>query len=276
MEDTLLLGIFEKINSIMTHFGICNSTLIPVRKEPSECAEMVSQVLFGETFQVLEIQNNWSYIKIDFDSYLGWVDTKMYKLLTEEEYRDACSKKKTIVTELFVAANSGSIQGNINITAGADLYNYSNNEFELHTDKYKLLSNIQLPVYANTREAVVANAIKFLNIPYLWGGRSVFGIDCSGLVQTAFKMSQIKLPRDSSQQVNLGKEIAFIEKAQPGDIAFFDNADGKIVHTGIVLADKQIIHASGKVRIDTIDHQGIFNQHTNKYSHKLRIIKSIL
>ena len=116
----------------------------------------------------------------------------------------------------------------------------------------------------------------YLNSPYLWGGRSPFGIDCSGFTQMVFKLNGIKLPRDAYEQAEIGKTLNFIEETQKGDLAFFDNEEGKIIHTGIIIDKNKIIHSSGKVRIDNLDHYGIFNAETGKYSHNLRLIKKVV
>ena len=119
-------------------------------------------------------------------------------------------------------------------------------------------------------------AKEFLNAPYLWGGKSFFGVDCSGFTQLVYKVNNVKLPRDAYQQAEVGEALSFVEESQPGDLAFFENAEGRIIHVGIMLDDQKIIHASGKVRIDTLDSTGIFNQEMNKHTHKLRFVKSIL
>jgi cell wall-associated NlpC family hydrolase len=123
---------------------------------------------------------------------------------------------------------------------------------------------------------ILSTAYLFLNAPYLWGGKSPFGIDCSGFTQITYKINGYKLPRDANQQVELGEPLSFVEEAEAGDLAFFDNEEGKIVHVGILLDNQQIIHASGCVKIDKFDHYGIFSSDTKKYSHTLRVIKRIL
>ena len=126
-----------------------------------------------------------------------------------------------------------------------------------------------------TKEKLVGNALIYLNTPYLWGGRSPFGIDCSGFTQVVYRLQGISLPRDAYQQAEIGTTLSFIEESEPGDLAFFDNNEGKIIHVGIILENNHIIHASGKVRIDRIDQQGIFNKEKGQHTHKLRLIKSI-
>ena len=126
---------------------------------------------------------------------------------------------------------------------------------------------------SKSKITIISTALKYLHSPYLWGGRTVLGIDCSGFIQVVFKMNGINLPRDAHQQAAKGSTINFLDETMPGDLAFFSNADGQIVHTGIIGKNHSIIHASGKVRIDKLDHQGIFNTETNKYSHTLRLIR---
>jgi cell wall-associated NlpC family hydrolase len=116
----------------------------------------------------------------------------------------------------------------------------------------------------------------FLNSAYLWGGRSIFGVDCSGFCQTVFRFIGIPLLRDAYQQASQGEAIGFLEETKLGDLAFFDNEEGRITHVGMLLDQDTIIHASGRVRMDTIDHLGIVNVDTGLHTHKLRIIKRML
>ena len=120
---------------------------------------------------------------------------------------------------------------------------------------------------------LIPTAFMYLNAPYLWGGKTPFGIDCSGLTQMVYKLNGYKLPRDASQQATEGEPLSFIEESEPGDLAFFDNDEGNIIHVGLIMENNYIIHASGKVRIDRLDHLGIYNAETNRHTHKLRVIK---
>ena len=128
----------------------------------------------------------------------------------------------------------------------------------------------------NEKDDLVKTAFLYLNAPYLWGGKTPFGIDCSGFTQMVYKLNGYKLLRDVSQQATQGEALSFIEESQPGDLAFFDNSEGEIVHVGIIMKDNYIIHAYGKVRIDRLDQSGIYNTEARKHTHKLRVIKKII
>ena len=126
------------------------------------------------------------------------------------------------------------------------------------------------------KSELINTAYMYLNAPYLWGGKTLFGIDCSGFTQMVYKLNGYKLLRDASQQASQGEVLSFIEESEPGDLAFFDNEEGKIIHVGIMLENNYIIHASGKVRIDRLDHLGIYNAELNRHTHRLRVIKKII
>ena len=155
-------------------------------------------------------------------------------------------------------------------------YNAENKSFNIDDEVFYFYGNISESKEDDIRSSITDSALNYVDTPYLWGGRTPFGIDCSGFTQIVYKLNGIKIPRDASQQVELGKTISFVDKANPGDLAFFDDDEGNIIHVGIILNDKKIIHASGKVRVDLIDHQGIFNNKIKKYTHRLRVIKQIL
>lgn len=257
---------FKTMNTI---YGICLQSVIPMRVEPREQSEMVSQVLFGELFQVIESRWNWTFIKCDFDHYEGWVDTKNITYLSEDDYNGILHKQGIIIDKFTQANFNDAI---FRILPGSTIYNYDE-----HNKSFEILTNIYGNVDIDKSNMTIASISKhFLNTPYLWGGKSLFGIDCSGFTQTVYKIFGISIPRDSNQQVKLGESVSFAADAKEGDLAFFDNEEGEITHVGIILNDKKIIHASGYVKIDNIDHQGIFSAKEKKYSHKLRIIKRIL
>ncbi len=249
-------------------FAICNLSAIPLRIEPNDRSEIVSQVLFGEHFEILETEKQWSKIKLHYDDYVGWVDNKQFQLISLENYETLCNEALILNSDLveYISAPNNIL---IPITLGASLsflnhtdINTINYEFEgLKTSGTKPKSNI------------INTAYMYINAPYLWGGKTPFGIDCSGFTQMVYKLNGYKLLRDASQQANQGEILSFIEESEPGDLAFFDNEDGKIIHVGIILENNYIIHASGKVRIDRLDHLGIYNAELNRHTHRLRVIK---
>lgn len=249
---------------------VCQVSVAPLRAESSDRSEMVNQSLFGEKAEVLETKDNWLKIKTDFDQYIGWADKKQWLEISEEEYFRL--QNETYATESFNLATENNYP--LILPLGSPLPNLKEGEIKLGTKQFNYFGEYQSSFLS--KSDIQEQALMYLNTPYLWGGRSIFGIDCSGFVQQVYKMLGIKLPRDAYQQAELGEALSFIEEAEAGDLAFFDNSEGKIIHVGIILEENKIIHAHGKIRIDPIDITGIFNSDTQSYSHKLRIMKRIL
>lgn len=251
--------------------GIIHLALVPVRKEPDDRAEMVNQLLFGEGIQIMEKRNNWTRIKSLWDNYGGWIDTKQFTPADESLFQE---QVKTPFCADLVHMCSLPDDSAQSIVLGSCLPSLRDGVLDWGSLQYKFDGDVQAPQLS--RDFLMEQALHYLHAPYLWGGRSPFGIDCSGFTQMVYKMMGIQLKRDASQQAKQGRTLSFIEEAQTGDLAFFDNAEGKIIHVGIMMENHHIIHASGKVRIDKIDHQGIFNVDTGKHTHKLRLITNIL
>ncbi len=252
-------------------FGICNLAIIPLRFEPSDRSEIVSQVLFGEHFEILEQLKQWSKIKLQYDDYEGWVDSKQYQIISESEYNQ--------LSEDVIVLNADLIEyitGPNNLLLPIPLC--SSLSFLSHGDINTSNFNFEGTRISGTKTKnyILNTAFMYLNAPYLWGGKTPFGIDCSGFTQMVYKLNGYKLMRDASQQATQGEALSFIEESEAGDLAFFDNEEGKIIHVGIIMDDNYIIHASGKVRIDRLDHLGIYNAEINKHTHKLRVIKKII
>ncbi len=256
-------------------FGIIQIALAPMRAEASDKSEMVSQLLFGECVQILSQSPKWLQVKNAYDGYEGWISDKQLLLLNPEEYELALRSSENLCSELSCKAKLG--DESYAITLGAVMPFYQNNSFQLGQNIFS--SNAEVINTTNckpTPEKIINTAKNYLNAPYLWGGRSPFGIDCSGFTQMVFRFFNIKLYRDAYQQAEQGRIVEFINQAQTGDLAFFDNEQKRIIHVGIILPERKIIHASGKVRIDSIDHNGIFNKDAGNYSHKLRLIRRIV
>ncbi|HDZ13313.1 hypothetical protein LCGC14_0892400 [marine sediment metagenome] len=248
-------------------FGICPLSIVPVRLNPDDTAEMVSQVLYGEYFKVLECRKSWSKIRITYDNCEGWVSNTQIEFLHHDVFdRLEKSKNHKCNSELisFVETSTSVL---LPITIGSSPQNAA------------LLSH----VYEDNRDSsksdkgdLVQTALLFLNAPYLWGGKTPFGIDAPGLTQMVYKINGYALLRSVSEQAAQGNPLSFIEESEPGDLAFFDDKNGEIYHVGIIMAHNYIIHVDGKVRIDRLDHTGIFNADEGTYSYQLRVIKKIV
>jgi gamma-D-glutamyl-L-lysine dipeptidyl-peptidase len=252
-------------------FGLCILANIPLRLEPSDRSELVSQVLFGEHFIVLEQNLKWSKIKLHFDDYEGWIDNKQYKKITEDQYNQLSNESIILNADLIEYITSPSnLLMPIPLGASVSFLNFE----AINSDNFQfegLKSSGEKP-----KSEIIKTAFMYLHTPYLWGGKTPFGIDCSGFTQMVYKLNGHKLLRDASQQANQGDALSFIEESEPGDLAFFDNEEGNIIHVGIIMEDNFIIHASGEVRIDRLDHLGIYNAQLNKHTHKLRVIKKVI
>ena len=215
--------------------------------------------------------NQWSRIKLHYDDYEGWVDSKQFQEISEANFNQL-SKDAIILNGDLVEYITAPNNLLLPIPLGSSLSFLNNNE--INTTNYYFegtkVSGIK------PKENLLNTAFMYLNAPYLWGGKNPFGIDCSGFTQMVYKLNGYKLLRDASQQATQGDALSFIEESEAGDLAFFDNEEGNIIHVGIIMDDNYIIHASGKVRIDRLDHLGIYNAEINKHTHKLRVIKKII
>jgi len=247
-------------------FGICLLSIVPMRDEPKDTSELVSQVLYGESFKIIEQRSKWSLIKLSFDGYKGWIDNKQLVKIDKSTYESIISKKNIYSSDLieFIQLKE---KGLLAIAIGSNLKNIE--LFNHHFDGDSI--NSVLP-----KENIIKTSLLLLNSPYLWGGRTPFGIDCSGFTQLIYKINGYKIYRDAKDQAKLGQVLSFVQESEPGDLAFFDNNEGDIIHVGIIMKDNYIIHAHGHVRIDRLDQTGIYNVDTKKHTHKLRVIKKII
>lgn len=247
-----------------TTYGICNLSVIPLRKEARHSSEMVSQLLYNETYRVLDRTQEWVLIQMEngsstgsgaSDYYEGWIQAKQFTEIHEEEYK-ALKSLKLYLTNKTIVEYRG-----LYLSMGTPLFEPYPDTVEMPTEFHPQL--------------MVNYAKQLLGAPYLWGGRSAFGVDCSGLVQVCARLSGLLLPRDASQQMGCGELVYFLQETQPGDLAFFGEEEGHITHVGIIMGDEQIIHASGQVRIDYLDQTGIFNKELNAHTHRLQVIKRL-
>jgi gamma-D-glutamyl-L-lysine dipeptidyl-peptidase len=264
--------------------GICLQSLIPVRAEPSHKSELVTQVLFGELYHVAEKENAWYKIKLLLDGYEGWIDKKQADLLDEAEFLRLSGSKTSVTIDLVQLLSNESTPTMIPVLLGSSLPAFSESRIRIGEEVYVyegLVSRSMLdgtmirPNNAEIAQQLIADAMLYINTPYMWGGRSPFGIDCSGLIQMVHKLQGVYLQRDAAQQATQGEAISLLAEAKPGDLAFFDDNDGNITHVGMLIDQHRIIHCSGKVKIDTLDHHGIYDTKLQNYTHKLRLIRRI-
>lgn len=254
-------------------FGICRLSVVPLRAQAADHAEMVSQLLFGEHYQVLERSSNgkWLHIENHFDGYSGWLDLKQHHSISQEYFMEINHSDYQISTDLVAAAtvdgqNLQLILGSVLPLTPDELFAPAGLlEFQGHAKPVSVKLNHQ---------GLISIALKYVNAPYQWGGKSPWGIDCSGFVQQVFRVAGYGLPRDSGLQAETGESISSLQKSQAGDLAFFTTSGGKINHAGIILGDGQIIHASGKVRIDPLTEAGIMDN--KKLTHQLTKINRVL
>lgn len=253
--------------------SISSFSAIPVRSTPGEQSALETQILFGEVFHVLEEEKGWCRVRIAFDDYEGWIDEKYFIASLDKEIELWNSAPGQLISLPFVKLIREPYKSAQLISAGSRVVfnGEDRNSFTIGKREYYLQN--ALPERKMELEEVAKG---FLNSPYLWGGRTFFGIDCSGLTQVVFKIMGCKLPRNASQQIEVGEMVPFVEEARAGDLAFFDNEEGEIVHVGICLGSGRILHASGEVRMDHLDHQGIFCRENRIYTHHLRVIKRVI
>lgn len=260
----------------MTKYAIYLNTVLPVRAEASEASEMVTQLLFGETCEILEKAETFSKIRNTDDRYEGWVDSKMLTEIDENTYQqinDAPVFRTCVpVADTFCLTDKSVYH----LSAGSrlPLFDVNSNCCDIAGMRFQIHPSFITYLPESNKDNIISSATLFLNTPYLWGGKHILGIDCSGFTQIVYTLNGYNIPRDASMQVTIGNTIDSIEDASIGDLLFFEKS-GKITHVGIYMGEERIIHASGKVRIDKVDKKGIFNTDLNDYTHTLATIKRI-
>ncbi len=246
-----------------------------MRLDPADTAEMVNQVIFGESYDVLEQRKKWIRIRLHHDRYEGWIDRKQSHFMDEEQTQIRKDAQVSIASDLIEIVTQKDGGTYFPIFLGSYLPNLdAEQNFSLAGQDFHF--NGQAITETQSRVQLIETAFSYLHAPYLWGGRTPAGIDCSGFTQMVYRIAGHQIPRDAWQQAELGETLSFIEESEPGDLAFFDNNEGRIVHVGIILKDNYILHASGKVRLDRLDQSGIFNHEERGHTHKLRVIKKII
>ena len=258
-------------------FGICMVSCIPGRAEGSDKSEMVTHLLFGETYTVTDdtSKKNWIRIRCTYDGYECWIDRGLHTRLSADDFNRWNSNAKGVTHSLITQVENKRTGIRFPILRGSTVWESADHTFEVTGDTFAYEPGDTSNQGTRLPDSLIRFATTYLNAPYLWGGRSPFGLDCSGFTQVVYKHAGIKLPRDAYQQAETGTGVPFVSEARAGDLAFFENAEGRIIHVGIVMDEGLIIHASSRVRIGRLDHEGIFDPEQQKYTHKLRLVKRI-
>jgi hypothetical protein len=245
---------------------ICRLTQIPMRIEPNHRSEQISQMIFGETATVVDQVQGWYKIVMDFDTCTGWIESDSVENCSSDYPRT----NKLIIKEPVVQLNHENTR--LFLCAGSEIeFPDARGCVTIHNKEFRFSEPV-----ASKDDSILTDAGKYLHAPYQWGGRTVFGIDCSGFIQILFKIHGLRLPRNSKDQVKRGNEVKSFGAKLPGDLAFFENEEGNIIHVGLYMGNDQIVHASKRVRIDTLDETGIYSNELKRYTHKLSCIRRMI
>ncbi len=249
------------------HYGLCALSIIPIRANTDQASEQRSQLLYGDTFKITEHRKEWNKIRVTSDGTEGWIQKNQITPLSKELYKELKAVKYPAYSSDLIAFVSHQKSQLTPVLLGSVVQNAKTLD---HSFEGESVSGTM------DKDQLVPTALQYLNAPFQWGGKTPFGIDCSGLVQMVYKINGYSLPRDAGDQAKEGEVLSFVEESSPGDLAFFDNGEGVIIHVGIIMRNNHVIHAYGCVRIDRLDQTGIFDVEKGTYTHHLRVIKKIL
>ena len=245
-------------------YGICTLSIVPLQGLDQHNSPVLSEVLYGEIFQILKAKKRFSQVRLS-DNTTGWIENSQFAKISEADYNNLSKQTPKISANLveFIYKDE-QILFPIPIGSKVQHTAFLGHQFEGKISGSKA-----------EKKNIRTMALMFVNTPFRKGGKSPFGIDADGFVQIVYSLCGIPLPRTATAQAEKGHVLSFIEESEPGDLAFFDNNEGEIVHVGIILENNHIIHAHGHVRVDRLDQTGIFNPGLRTHTHKLRLIKSI-
>jgi cell wall-associated NlpC family hydrolase len=256
--------------------GLITMPVVPVRSSGNNQSEMISQLLFGEMVSVGEQDDKWIHITALSDSVSGWIDKKMLKILTDAEFQKSQKLEKFPLSRPYNIIYNIRINQTKLVPGGSIIYGLDGDDFRIGSEKWSLIEPVEKPELPYPVHQLLEIAADYLNAPALWGGKTILGMDCSGFTQLIFSISGYQIPRFAAGQVESGINVDFLSEALPGDLAFFEDAEGRIDHVGILLDATKIIHVSGCVKIEHIDSQGIISAESGEYTHQLRVIRRII
>ncbi len=250
------------------------ASIVPIRAEAADESEIMTQLLFGDTFEVLKTENQWNYIRTSYDNYEGWIDEKVILPITDEKYQ-SLNKKLSYYTSDILSEVTFEKSGKFLLPMGSVLpeFNPDDNTVKMGDETGIFKGNYITGIH--DKDKVLELAFTYMNAPYLWGGKTHFGLDCSGLTQMAYKICGHHLLRNAKDQAKQGTPIK-LEDAEPGDLAFFTNSKGKVIHVGFLLGNGKIFHSHGNAHIDPIDEKGIWSLQFKRYSHRLSGVRRIV
>ncbi|MDO5571082.1 MAG: C40 family peptidase [Bacteroidales bacterium] len=259
----------------MASYGIALLALIPMRKNPNESSEMVSELMFGEVFSILKEDGSWAFIENKFDFYHGWIDRAMITEISEAEADALINSPVYIVRNPLTDIKCKGDNSPFRISMGSVLPGYipNKNSFTVAERTFKINSNQVVRFELGHLKSLLRTASLYMHTPYLWGGRSIMGADCSGFVQSVYRLNGVALPRDADQQCLLGEPIKGIENSYPGDLVFFENSLGNVVHVGMMFTKDMMIHCSGSVHLSKITNEGYWSDLLNDYVKRKPIIR---
>jgi hypothetical protein len=260
--------------NIEQDFGVCRLSVVPIWSEPRE-GHQFSQILFGEVYEVITRSKDRKRIQIktSFDDVQGWIDAAHHVMITSEYFEQATHSDFKITTDivstiLYKKTTVPIVMGSIVPISTSELFKL---------DQQFAFNGEAKPIsLKRDGEFVKTIAQRYLNAPEIAGGKNPFGICPHGFIQIVYKISGYALPWSLEQQAMVGKRTETLTQVPAGEIAYFKDQSGKLIHAGIVLDDHRIIHASGQVRIDILDEKGILQADTKIYSHTLDSIRSII
>jgi hypothetical protein len=245
------------------HYGVCRLSIVSVRKEPTHLSAQITQLLFGDHYQVMAESEDkkWLYIQIHFDQSRGWIHSKQHHFITKEYYDQINTVDFKITTDVCATILYKKVPLSIVIGSVVPI-----SQSELFRMEEQFAFNGEAKSIAQKRdvEFLCAVAMSYLNAPEQEGGRTAFGIDGAGLVQSIYRLAGYTLVRDFFKWPSLYQATSLPQK---GDIVILRQGDIKSV--GCMVDRDKVIHVDGKVRIDLKNGDGLYNSETNTISHRI-------